>query len=249
MIIYSINQTHPIYCFMFKFRTISYIFLITVACMIVTKFLYEYSPIWFIILLIIYTIILFLGSKNICSQMYTDVLCVSDDRSKVHLTFDDGPHPEITEKVLEILMKYNQKAIFFCTGKNIENNPQIIQHIISQGHEIGNHTYSHSVAYTFARTSKVILELQKTNRLIEDYTGKTCKLFRPPFGVTNPNIAKAVKKIGMNSIGWSIRSMDTINDKDSVLKRLRMAKPGDIVLLHDTKIQTPEILEEFLRFN
>ncbi|MCD4793433.1 MAG: polysaccharide deacetylase family protein [Bacteroidales bacterium] len=176
-----------------------------------------------------------------------NIKCISEDKSKIHLTFDDGPDPNTTPKILKVLKKYNKKATFFCIGEKIEKHPEILKQIAEQGHEIGNHSYSHSYYFDFFRTSKVIKELDKTNKLIKKISGKDCIIFRPPFGVTNPNIAKAVKKLNLETIGWSIRSLDTVKDKKTVLKRLEKAKPGNIVLFHDTKTNTVEILEEFLR--
>jgi len=208
-----------------------------------------FSQLWYFIPLFIWLAILFRGSKNICSQFYTEVKCTSDNKSKIQLTFDDGPHPEITPEILKILKKYNQKAIFFCIGKNIEKYPEIAKQIIAEGHLIGNHSFSHSYFFDFFGTKKVVEELEKTNRLIKNISGKDCQIFRPPYGVTNPNIAKAVKILNLRIIGWSIRSMDTVKNKKQVLKRLKKAKPGDIVLFHDTKKDTPEILNDFLRLN
>ncbi len=215
--------------------------------MILIEVYLPFSQLWYLLPLFIYLSILFFGSKNICSQFYAKVKCTSEDKSKLHLTFDDGPHPETTPEILKILKKYNQKATFFCIGKNIEHYPEIAKKIINEGHTIGNHSFSHSYYFDFFGTSKVITELDKTNQLIKELTGKDCQIFRPPYGVTNPNIAKAVKFLNLQVVGWSIRSLDTIKDKKTVLKRLQKAKAGDIILFHDTKEETPEILDEFLR--
>ncbi len=208
-----------------------------------------FSQFWYLIPLFIWLAILFTGSKNICSQFYTEVKCTSENKSKVQLTFDDGPHPEITPEILKILKKHNQKAIFFCIGKNIEKYPEIAKQIIAEGHTIGNHSFSHSYFFDFFGTKKVIEELEKTNRLIKNISDKDCRIFRPPYGVTNPNIAKAVKILNLQVVGWSVRSSDTVKNKKQVLKRLEKVKPGDIVLFHDTKANTPEILNDFLRLN
>ncbi|NOZ33981.1 MAG: polysaccharide deacetylase family protein [Chlorobi bacterium] len=229
----------------FKKTNISLIIILLILILLRTN--YFFSALFFSIPFIIYTILLFFGSKNICSQFYTKVKCTSEDKSKIHLTFDDGPHPKITPEILKILKKNNQKATFFCIGKNLEQFPETAKQIINEGHTIGNHSYSHSWYFDFFRTSKVTKELLKTNTLIKKITGENCKIFRPPYGITNPNIARAVKKLNMKVWGWNIRSLDTVKDKNQVLKRLQKAKPGDIVLFHDTKLKTPEILDNFLR--
>ncbi len=232
---------------MLNFKKANIIFIIIFLSMILIEVYLPFSQLLYLLPLFLWFLILFFGSKNICSQFYTKVKCSSEDKSKLHLTFDDGPHPETTPEILKILKKYNQKAVFFCIGKNIEQYPEIVKQIVNEGHAIGNHSYSHSYYFDFFATTKVIAELEKTNQLIKELTGKDCKIFRPPYGVTNPNIAKAVKNLNMQVIGWSIRSLDTVKDKKQVLKRLQKAKAGDIILFHDIKAQTPEILDEFLR--
>ena len=231
----------------FNFKNITALFLIIFLILILIRIVYPYSIALFTIPLLIYSFILFLGAKNVCSQFYMKVKCASDEKSQIHLTFDDGPDSSVTPEILKVLERHNKKATFFCIGEKIESYPEIIKKIIKNGHKIGNHSYSHSNFFDFFRTSKVIKELDKTNKLIKEISGKECTIFRPPYGVTNPNIAKAVKKLNMETVGWSIRSLDTVKDKKTVLKRLKKAKPGDIILFHDTKVHTVEILEEFLR--
>lgn len=168
----------------------------------------------------------------------------------ISLTFDDGPHPEFTPKVLELLKRFNAKATFFCIGKQIEKHPKIFKEIVSSGHTVGNHTYSHSKSFGFFGTAKVMQELQKTNQLVYDIIGLRMNLYRPAFGVTNPNIEKAVRKLKLNSVGWNVRSLDTTpRNAEMVLKRItsKISK-GDIVLLHDTSEKTILVLERLLLF-
>jgi len=221
----------------FVFKTI-FIFILIV--------IFNISLLFLFVPVIIFLIFIFFGVKNICSQFFLTSKCTSEDKSKIHFTFDDGPNAETTPKILEVLRKYNRKATFFCIGNKIEKHPEIVKQIIKEEHEIGNHSYSHSNFFDFYKTSKVKAEIEKTNQLIKKITGKECTIFRPPFGLTNPNIAKAVKKLNLEVIGWNIRSLDTIKDKKNVLKRISKAKNGDIILFHDTKEQTVEILDEFL---
>jgi len=170
--------------------------------------------------------------------------------NQVSITFDDGPHPKFTPKVLELLKEHNVKASFFCIGKNIEKHPELFRQIINEGHTIGNHTYSHSNGIGFMKTSNLILEMQQTNAVIKKITGLNAKLFRPPFGVTNPRIKRAITTVGLQSIAWSIRSLDTTSkSKESILNSIskRLTK-GDVVLLHDTSDKSVEILEQLLLF-
>ncbi|KXX71689.1 polysaccharide deacetylase family protein [Flammeovirga sp. SJP92] len=167
---------------------------------------------------------------------------------KVALTFDDGPNKETTEKILEILGQYNVKATFFCIGHKIEEDFETIEKIVAQGHEIGNHTWSHSYFFDLYPTKKVKEELQHTNALIEEATKRENKLFRPPYGVTNPHIAKAVKTLGLHSVGWSIRSLDTIaKTKKELIGKVEKVSGGDVILLHDTMQITVDHLEEIIK--
>src|SRR5690606_2130818 len=149
---------------------------------------------------------------------------------------------------LDLLTKYDAKATFFCIRKQIEKYPEIINRIHTEGHQIGNHSYSHSNLFGFFSSEKIKEELQKTDLLIQEITGEKNHYFRPPFGVTNPHISKAVKELGYQVIGWDIRSLDTvIEDENKILKRItNKLKPGSIILLHDTSDKTIRVLEQLL---
>jgi len=165
----------------------------------------------------------------------------------IAITFDDGP-TEFTPKILDVLQNYNTKATFFCIGKQIEKHPDIFRRIHTEGHQIGNHSYNHSNSFGFFSAEKVKEELQKTDSLIEKIIGKKNHYFRPPFGVTNPHIAKAVKALNHKVIGWDIRSLDTvIEDRNKILNRItQKIRPGSIILLHDTSEKTLWVLEQLL---
>lgn len=231
---------------MLNFRNINIILIISFLVLILSRINYTFSIFYFLIPILTYLTILFFGVKNICSQFFLKSKCKSEDKSKIHLTFDDGPSPETTPKILNVLKKHNQKATFFCIGHKIEKHPEIVKQIIEQGHEVGNHSYSHSNFFDFWGSKKIISEIEQTNKLIKEITEKDCNIFRPPFGITNPHIALSVKNLKMKVIGWSIRSLDTVKTKQKVLQRIKNAKNGDIILFHDTKEQTVEILDEFL---
>ncbi len=171
------------------------------------------------------------------------------DERKIALTFDDGPH-EMTEKVLDLLKQYNVKATFFCIGKQIEKNPELFKKIIDQGHLVGNHSFSHSKNFGFFPTQKVINEIEETQTIVTKLTGKNMCLFRPPFGVTNPMISKAISKTKHHVIGWNIRSLDTVYDNENIIFERIKSKvvPGGIILLHDTSLKSVHVLEHLLLF-
>lgn len=168
----------------------------------------------------------------------------------VSLTFDDGPHPEFTLKVLALLKKFNVKATFFLIGKNAEKYPDIVKTIVSEGHAIGNHSYAHTNNYGFLKTKQVVADVVKAQKIIQTITNSTNNYFRPPFGVTNPNISKALKQLDLQVFGWSVRSFDTIaKSVDEVINKITpKIKKGDIILLHDTSELSLIILEQLLQF-
>ncbi len=168
---------------------------------------------------------------------------------KIAITFDDGP-TEFTPKFLELLKKNETKATFFCIGKQIEKYPDIFRKIIEDGHEIGNHTYSHSNKTGFFSTQKMSSEITKNDETILKSGNTKTELYRPPFGITNPNISRAIKKTEKKSIGWNIRSFDTIiENPDKITSRIiPKIKPGSIILLHDTSEKTLLVLEDLLLF-
>jgi peptidoglycan/xylan/chitin deacetylase (PgdA/CDA1 family) len=232
---------------MIRLRTI--IVLYVIALVLVYLFL-PWKGIFLFLLTIIFLFILGYGSFAICSNLYVKALCKGDSsEKKVAITFDDGPHTEITPEILNLLDLYNVQATFFCKGESIEANKDLLKEILNRGHTIGNHTYSHSYGKNMFSSKKLIDDIQKTQDLIFEITGKKAKLFRPPFGVTNPPIAKALKKFNFHIIGWSLRSFDTIHDPEQVIRKVKtIVRPGDIILFHDNQLNTIEIIKNVLDF-
>ncbi|AZB00491.1 polysaccharide deacetylase family protein [Chryseobacterium joostei] len=168
---------------------------------------------------------------------------------EIALTFDDGP-TEFTPKFLDLLKEYQIKATFFCIGKQIEKYPETFQRIIAEGHTIGNHTLTHSKSTGFLSTSKMIVEIENCDKVINNIGNIQTNLYRPPFGVTNPSIAKAIKQTHKISIGWNVRSLDTIiDDEKKIYKRVtKNLRKGSIILLHDTSEKTYRVLVDLLVF-
>ena len=160
----------------------------------------------------------------------------------VALTFDDGP-TEFTPYVLKLLEKYDFKATFFCIGKNAETNPDIFRQIISARHEVGNHSYSHKNNTGFLSAKQMTDEISRTDSVFKEFFVHS-QLYRPPFGVTNPNIAKAISLTQKKCIGWNIRSLDTvIGDEQKIAQRIiRKLRPGSIILMHDTSEKSVKAL-------
>ena len=111
-----------------------------------------------------------------------------------------------TPKVLQVLKEYQVTACFFCIGHKVKGNEAILQKMVAEGHLIGNHSHTHSGLFPLYGLSKMKKDLQTCQCELERVTSQPVSLFRPPFGVTNPTIAKAVRQLGYTSIGWSIRT-------------------------------------------
>lgn len=169
-------------------------------------------------------------------------------KRRVVLTFDDGP-TELTPLFLDLLNRYEAKAIFFCIGRQIAQYPQIVQRIKDEGHLIGNHTYSHIPQNCFASTAVMTQEIQQTDALLAQL-GIVTPYFRPPYGVTNPHIASAVRRTGKRVIGWDIRSLDTVIKDETRLWSRVVSKltQGNIILMHDTSERTLHVLEQLLEY-
>lgn len=207
---------------------------------------------WILVLLVLWVTITTIGSFHIRANFFLKSKHSNYNikQNAIALTFDDGPNPTFTPKVLQLLKEYNAKATFFCIGNNIDSHPKLVQKIISDGHCIGNHSYTHTNDYGFLPTKKIIADITKAQQSIKKVTNIDNQLFRPPFGVTNPNIAKAIKTLNLQSIGWSLRSYDTVaKDPNKVYKKLiSKLKKGDVILLHDTSELSIIVLEQLLQW-
>lgn len=168
----------------------------------------------------------------------------------VALTFDDGPLPGNTERVLAILEEAGVKAAFFCIGAHMAANENLLIKIHQAGHIIGNHSFHHQNTFGFLTEKQVAKELSDTDDCVLRATGRSPRLFRPPFGVTSPMIAGAVARREYLTIGWSIRSFDTvIKDPAKLYRRVTAnVKNGDIVLFHDYSETMLSILPSFIQF-
>lgn len=168
----------------------------------------------------------------------------------IALTFDDGPDPAVTPAVLSVLKEKRVPATFFLIGEKAEKYPHLVRQILADGHEVGNHSYSHSYWLGFFSTGKLREDLMKCSRVLEEISGEEVRLFRPPFGVTNPRYSRALASLALVPVGWSLRSYDTVTGSSArLLARLVSGvRGGRIVLMHDTLPQTAEALPSFLDY-
>ena len=199
-----------------------------------------------IALIVIILAFLFYASYSIKSQVYVKALCrVKTAEKVVYLTFDDGPDAEQTPQVLEVLKRNNAKATFFCIGSRIAGNEALLKRMADEGHQIGIHSFSHANGFPLFGRGKMLADIRRCQQAIEQATGATTTLFRPPFGVTNPTVGKAVKALNLKTIGWTIRTYDTNRcSNEKIARRIsRQLRPGAIILLHDRLPQSAERLQ------
>lgn len=173
---------------------------------------------------------------------------------KTALTFDDGPHAESTPQVLEILKRFNVAATFFLVGKHLEKNPWIAQEIVREGHEIGNHTYTHSLLY--ASTKKRIRdEIRRTDALLRNIDGVEPKFFRPPAGIFTKQVLDIAEQLGYKNVIGDVYPRDPhLPGKAKIVRRvLQRTVAGSIIILHDggntrkvDRSQTLEALSEII---
>ena len=200
-------------------------------------------------MLFLYVLVLAYGAARISSQLFLAAVCRGDAAGgKIAITFDDGPHGERSADILELLRKYRCKASFFLIGKKAELAPGMVDMLVKEGHLVGNHSYSHSSFFPFYRASRIRAEVARTNRILEAAGSGQIQFFRPPFGVTNPNVAGGLKGSGMKVAGWSIRSFDTRNQAANIVveRIVNRMRAGDVILLHETSEHILEILDQLI---
>jgi len=202
------------------------------------------------LLFIVYSLVVFYGCYYVGSNFFIKVFCsAKTDRKEIAISFDDGPATNYTPEILQLLKQDNIKATFFCIGNRIAGNESILKQIKDEGHVIGNHSYSHHFWFDMFSFKKMLDDLKMMDREMEKVTGMCPKLFRPPYGVTNPNLKKAIIKGGYTPVGWSVRSMDTvIKDEKKLFSKIKASlKPGAVFLFHDTQKSTLNVLPGFIK--
>jgi peptidoglycan/xylan/chitin deacetylase (PgdA/CDA1 family) len=169
----------------------------------------------------------------------------------IYLTFDDGPIPELTPWVLDILKEYDVKATFFCVGDNIAKNPTIFDRILEEGHQIGNHTYNHVKGWELTNAN-YLDNVEKCQILTKT------NLFRPPYGRIKKNQFKAINK-DYKVVFWDVLSYDydkMTSPKKCLDNSIKYTRNGSVIVFHDNikaqknlKFALPQYIEHFLKLN
>ncbi len=184
------------------------------------------------------------------SAQVTAYRSVQTETKRIALTFDDGPHPFLTERILDILDRYHVKATFFMVGENVRNYPDAAREVIARGHEVGNHTNSHdSMACMDART--VLREMIGCEDALEELCEYRPHLFRPPEGAVTPHVQSCLEDEDYLLVLWSLDTRDWEKKSTDHIVRtvLDGVRAGDIILMHDyigRNSKTPEALEILL---
>lgn len=151
-------------------------------------------------------------------------------RKAVALTFDDGPNPNTTPVALELLKKYNAKATFFMVGRSVAGNEEIIKQVVAEGHQIGNHSWSHPLL-TKISLEQAKSQINDTTESLKKASGQDVHIMRPPYGGINATIQAAVDQ---SFILWDVDTLDwKYRNTTSIMKEVRKARPGSIILMHD----------------
>lgn len=237
---------------MLRFKTTLIFFVFALALLLALDILLlTVNFLYYAGIILVFTLIVFWGVKNIGSGFFIKAVCHGDRNERsVALTFDDGPDGQITPKILDILKENKVKAAFFVVGSKAEHHPEIIKRIDSEGHLLGGHSYSHHFFFDLFSTKRMIREMKGTEQLVFSLTGKKLHLFRPPYGVTNPTVAKAIRAMKYITVGWSLKSHDTVvHDELLLLNNLTTrVNRGDIILLHDNRTLNVKVLGLFIQY-
>jgi peptidoglycan/xylan/chitin deacetylase (PgdA/CDA1 family) len=167
--------------------------------------------------------------------------------NQIALTFDDGPTPGVTDRILDELKRRGFRATFFMIGERIAAAPDLARRVLAEGHEIGNHTLTHPKLTTLS-DSQVKWEIEKTQEMMEEHLNFRARLFRPPYGALRKNQAGIVQDAGLEIILWSVDSVDWSQPGEARIVETVLAptQPGSIILCHDLYEQTANSLGSML---
>jgi peptidoglycan/xylan/chitin deacetylase (PgdA/CDA1 family) len=161
-------------------------------------------------------------------------LWTPDDRH-LALTFDDGPDPDVTPRLLDLLDEAQARATFFCIGRRVDAHPRLAAEIQARGHALANHTHTHPNRFALLGGSGIRREIENAQQALQAAAGVLPRFFRAPAGFRNPFLEPELHRLGLRLVSWSRRGFDTVTrEAGRVVRRLeRGLKPGDILLMHD----------------
>lgn len=187
------------------------------------------------------------------ARLFPDLLWrMPADERTAYLTFDDGPNPKITGRIIDVLDRYGAKGTFFLLGSKAEQHPGLVKVLVDGGHTLGNHTYAHPDAWRTSRAA-IVREMGRTTKVVEDITGQRVRYMRPPYGHFTPTMCSWCAERRQRLTMWDLAPGDYLEQvsqeavEDHVTKCIQ---PGSIIVLHDNPRcaqKTPDALEGILK--
>jgi peptidoglycan-N-acetylglucosamine deacetylase len=198
-------------------------------------------------LVLLHFAILTWGIMSLRSQFFGKVnFRGKKNERRIAITFDDGPDPDLTVEILDMLDRYATRATFFVIGRKVLLHPHIVKRAFRAGHVMACHDLKHQWWSNFRMTSQLFREIMEARRIVENVIGKKTLLYRPPMGLMNPHVPIALSRLNMECVGWSGRLFDSGNKRTKKLYAMhKLAKPGAVILLHDS-LPRPENKKIFL---
>ena len=197
---------------------------------------------------LVLTAAVFFPRSRLLGPNLTQLPVPATARREVCLTFDDGPDPRTTPRILDLLDRHGAKASFFCVGEKAAAHPAIVREIARRGHSIENHSYHHSYAFACFGIARMSREIDLAQRALHGITGRQPGFFRAPAGFRSPLLDFVLARRGLRYVSWTRRGFDMLpGDRTRVLERLtRGLAAGDVLLLHDTSAGALEVLPALL---
>ncbi len=165
----------------------------------------------------------------------------------IHLTFDDGPHPQHTPALLDLLKAHGAKATFFTIGREAQAHPELVRRLLAEGHALGNHSMTHARLKRLAPAQQQA-EVAAADAVLQGFSGRTQHPFRPPHGEATPSMLWRSLRGGQRLVLWSVDSLDYCLQADAVVQRMHdwPLRGGDILLFHDDGPVATEALAQLL---
>ncbi|MBN1575928.1 MAG: polysaccharide deacetylase family protein [Chitinispirillaceae bacterium] len=185
--------------------------------------------------LLLHLPVLVAGVANLHLGFFCPALCTrGGEKRRLALTFDDGPEPNLTPAILDLLGEFNFRATFFCIARRVEKHPAVARLIVTRGHTIACHDLDHQWTANLRRHRRMVADINEACSIIRSVTGISPRCYRPPVGLSNPHLRTALAHLDMVCIGWSRSLGDAGNRFAGRLRRMpRLAEPGAVIMLHD----------------
>ena len=225
-----------------------FVWSITLSLTLISSLFFPQYRMPLFIVCILHLLLFIRGIVNIRSQFFCACFCrASKTSNKTALTFDDGPEPNLTIDILNILKKHSMKATFFVIGAKASRFPEIVKQCFDAGHTIACHDLTHTNFSNFRMSRALNRDISKAQHIINDIIGKKPILYRPPVGLMNPHVPGALKKLGMHCVGWSKKASDGGNRRIQGIIRIKtLSGAGEVILLHDS-LPNPDYKESVLK--